>query len=125
MASGRLPTESLVAEAMGNSLDTVDPDAFDNCEDASIKLGITVESANRNYSDCGSLVPEEKDPISWDQFTHLYNPDVAALLEKLKSKKGPDFSLRDCQEIALHAIGSGKQYEYCTPENLRGSSIIA
>ena len=100
-----LPTATFAAETMGDCDEVLD---LPEDEDDYLKLDISLEAAKKNYSECGKLVPEEADTITWENYRHLYNPVVASILVELAKEKGVKYRLRDCQEIALHAIGSGK-----------------
>ena len=100
-----LPRATIAAETIGISNEELD---LSGDEEDYVKLDISLEAAKKNYFECGKLVPEEADAITWDKHRHLYNPMVATILEGLAKEKGVNYRLRDCQEIALHAIGSGK-----------------
>ena len=114
MASS-LPIAAIAAAMMPINDEEPDVVDFPELEDV-MNLGISEEAAARNYSQCGALVPEEVDTISWadSEYEGLYTPEVAAIIDSIAATKGVTFKLKDSQEIVLHSIAAGRNVFFLT-----------
>ena len=120
MASN-IPVASIAAAPMPISEEAEDED-IPVAEDVAT-LGISAEAAAHNYVECGALVREEEDKVTWadHDFQALYSDKVAQLISTIGAAKGVTYRLRESQEIVLHAIGAGRNVFFLVHSGLRAA----
>ena len=92
--------------------------------DIEIELGISAAEARTNYSEAGSLVLEEDDPISQDKYKHLLSMESEKILSEVVAELKLPYELTDFQNISLNTIYQKKDLILLSPTGSGKESSI-
>ena len=104
-----------LAEEETSSDEEVDADDCKIDQQQRLKLGISLEQAEKNYASAGSLVDEEPDQISLADNANLIDVRVDAVLDAVVKECGMKYMPTEMQRVTINALGTLKNIILISP----------
>ena len=93
-------------------------------EELDIKLPVSKLAATENYENSGTLIPEDAEQITLENYQHLLSDSVHLAIQEVLVEHPLPFPLQQFQKLTLHALGSQQNVILLSPTGL-GKLICA